>query len=168
MSKRYSFKIPGRVFIIFSYLSLFVFTIASTSSGEDRPVELKGPITITASTLHADNKAHTALFEGSVIAKTETMTIFSDKMLVYYAEGGKITKIDVDGHVKLISGERVITSDTATYFADEDKVVFTGQPKAVEGNSMVTGTKMTYMMGEDRSIVENSKVFINREPQKGR
>jgi lipopolysaccharide export system protein LptA len=153
MSKRYSFKILGRIFFIFFYLSLFVFTIASPSSGEDRSVEMKGPVTITASTLNADNKAHTALFEGSVIAKTETMTISSDKMLVYYAEGGKITKIDVDGHVKLVKGERVITSDTATYFADEDKVIFAGQPKAVEGNSMVTGTKMIYLVKEDRSIV---------------
>lgn len=168
MSKRSSFKIPERVLIIVSYLSLLVFAVDSPSSGEDRLAEKKGPITITSSTLNADNKAHTALFEGSVIAKTETMTISSDKMLVFYAEGGKITKIEVGGHVKLIKGERVITSDAATYLADEDKVIFTGQPKAVEGNSIVTGTRMIYLVKEDRSIVENSKVFIDRGTQKER
>ncbi|GAB4405932.1 MAG: hypothetical protein OHK0032_00660 [Thermodesulfovibrionales bacterium] len=136
--------------------------------GENKPFETKGPVTITSSSLTADNIAHTALFEGSVIAKTDTMTIYSDRMLVYYNEAGKITKIEAEGHVKVVRGERVITSEAATYFADDEKAVFTGQPKAVEGNNMVSGTKMIYLMKEDRSIVENSKVFIERGATKGR
>lgn len=132
MSKRYSFKILERVFFIGPFLFLFVILFGLPSAGEERSTEVKRPITITASTLNTDNKAHTALFEGSVIAKSETMTIFSDKMLVYHSEGGKITKIEIDGHVKLVKGEWMITSEEATYFADEDKVIFTGQPKAVK------------------------------------
>jgi lipopolysaccharide export system protein LptA len=130
--------------------------------GEEKLLETKGPVVITSSTLTADNKGHTALFEGAVVAKSETMTIFADKMLVYYTEDGKMTKIIASGSVKVIKGERVITSDEATYFAEEEKAVFTGQPKAVEGTSVVTGTKITYMMKDDRSIVENSKVFMER------
>ena len=139
---------------------------AAPLAGEERLFETKGPVVITSSGLSADNKARTALFEGSVLVKTETMTISSDKMLVSYTEDGKITKIVADGRVKLIKGERVITSDEATYFADEDKVIFTGQPKAVEGTSMVTGTKITYLLKDDRSLVENSKVFMERSPGK--
>jgi lipopolysaccharide export system protein LptA len=133
------------------------------SSGEEKLLETKEPTTITASTLTADNKARTALFEGSVVAKNDDLTIHSDKMLVYYAEDGKVTKIDAAGHVKVIKGERIITSDEATYFTEEEKVVFTGKPRAMEGGNVVSGTKMTYFMKEDRSLVENSKVFIENK-----
>lgn len=134
----------------------------ATSSAEDRRIDTKGPITVTSSHLTADNKARTALFEGSVAAKSDTMTIYSDTMLVYYSEDGKVTKIESNGHVRVIKGERVITADSATYFADEEKVIFTGQPRAVEGNNVVTGTEMVYLLKEDRSLVENSKVFLEK------
>ncbi len=166
MSKLSSIKIPKGLFSIVVIFLVVTAAPGSHSSAEDSLLETKGPVVITSSTLTADNKARTALFEGSVVAKTETMTISSDKMRVYYTEGGRITKIEAGGNVKLIKGKRVITSDEATYFADEEKVVFTGQPKAVEGNNMVTGTKMIYLMKDDRSIVENSKVFMERSPMK--
>lgn len=135
----------------------------SIADGEDKLLGSKGPVVITSTTLTADNKARTALFEGSVIAKSENMTLYSDRMLVYYTEAGKITKIEATGHIKLIKGERVITSDSAVYLAEEDKVIFTGEPRAMEGSSIVTGAKMTYYLKDDRSIVENSKVIIKKE-----
>jgi lipopolysaccharide export system protein LptA len=145
---------------VFSCLVLF--SLCFRSEGEEKLMETKGPITITSSTLTADNKAHTALFEGSVTAKTETTTIHADKMLVHYTDAGKVTQIEAIGHVKLVKGERVITSDEATFLADEEKVIFTGQPKAVEGTTMVTGTKMIYLMKEDRSLVEQSRVYMEK------
>jgi len=132
----------------------------SPTLAQEKLTETKGPTTITASSLTADNRARTALFEGSVVAKNDAITIQSDRMLVNYAEEGKVTKIEATGHVKVIKGERIITSDAATYFADEEKVIFTGQPRAMEGGNVVSGTKMIYLVREDRSIVENSKVFI--------
>jgi lipopolysaccharide export system protein LptA len=166
MSRRFSFSVRADLFILVIFMCGVISLSGSPSSCEERPIESKGPIVITSSSLTADNKAHTALFEGSVVAKTESMTLYSDRMLVYSTEGGRITKMEATGHVKLVRGERVITSDEATYLADEDKAVFTGQPKAVEGNNMVTGTKMIYLLKEDRSMVENSRVFMERGPSK--
>lgn len=140
---------------------------AYTASAEDsKSFGAKGPVVITSLTMMADNKANTALFEGSVIASSDNARFFSDKMLVFYDQAGKVTKIEADGRVKLLSGERVITSEAAVYFANEEKLIFTGQPKAIEGGSIVSGTKMIYMMREDRYKVENSKVFI--EEKKGK
>ncbi len=101
-----------------------------------------------------------------MVAKSESMTLYADRMLVYSSEQGKITKIEAAGHVKLIKGEKVVTSDEATYFTEEEKVIFTGQARAVEGTNMVTGTKMIYLMNDDRSLVENSKVFMEKGPAK--
>lgn len=142
------------------------FTASAASAEDNKPFSAKGPIVITSLTMTADNRANTALFEGSVIAKTDNMKIFSDKMLVFYDETGKVIKIEAAGQVKLIRGERIITSDTAVYFARDENLIFTGQPKAMEGGSIVSGTRMIYMMKEDRYKVENSKVFIEGEKGK--
>lgn len=174
MLKRLSFKKTQKKCdplnrISLRFIGLFAITgialpfPAFTALGESVPIEQKGPTVITSLTLTADNNSHTALFEGAVVAKTGDMTMYSDRMLVYYTVEGKVKKIEADGHIKLLKGERIITSESAVYNADEEKLIFTGQPKAIEGNNIVSGSKMTYLIKENRSLVENSRVYMGRE-----
>lgn len=143
--------------IILFLLSTYVFS-------EEKALKIKGPIIITSERLTTDNKAHTALFENSVIARTTDMVLHADRMLVYYHEDtGNITTIEAAGNIKLIRGKRVITSKEATYYAEAEKVIFTGDPRAVEGENVVTGSKMTYSLNEDRFFVEDSKVFLQKK-----
>lgn len=138
----------------------FLIIPALTALAAPKP-QVKGPITVTSGTLTADNKAHTALFEKNVVAKTPNMTLYADSMLVFYTEqGGNVSKIEATGNVKLYKDTRIITAQKAVYFADADKVVFTGEPRAVDGENVVTGSTMTYFIAEDRSYVENSRVIL--------
>jgi len=131
------------------------------ANAEIQKANVKGPITITSESLTADNRAHTALFEKNVIAKTTNLTIYADKMLVFYKEdGGDVTKIEATGNVKVLRESRIITSKSATYYAEEEKVVFSGDPRALDGDNVVSGTKITYFMIDDRFLVENSKVIL--------
>ena len=145
--------------------SLIVCFLLSTNVfSEDQIQKIKGPIIITSEMLTADNKAHTALFEHSVIARTTDMTIYADRMLVHYDEDtGDVNQIDAEGKVKVIKENRAITSPKAIYYAEEEKVIFTGDPRAVEGENVVTGKKMTYLIDEDRFLVEGSKVFLTQK-----
>lgn len=148
--------------------SIVLLTLLSVRAFAETPKpsnqEVRGPITVTSETLTADSKAHTALFEKNVVARTTNMTIHADTMLVFYKEnGGEVTRIDATGHVKLYKDTKLITSEKAVYFADEDKVVFTGEPRATDGDNVVTGTTMTYFIGADRSYVEHSKVFLKNK-----
>lgn len=148
-------------------VSIVILFLASWAFSEEKTSQVRGPIVITSEKLSADNKARTALFEGSVVAKTGEMTLYSDKMLVYYSDQtGNVTRIDAEGRVKLVKKDLVVTSSMAQYFADTDKVIFTGEPTAVEKGNIVTGTKMTYMFKEDRSIVENSRVLLDNKKEK--
>jgi lipopolysaccharide export system protein LptA len=149
-------------FFIISIVLLVLPALTAFAASKTPPV--KGPITITSETLTADNVAHTALFERNVVAKTPNMTIYADSMLVFYTEqGGNVTRIEATGNVRLYKEARVITAQKATYFADQDKVVFTGEPRAVDGENVVTGSTMTYFISEDRSYVEHSKVFLKNK-----
>ncbi len=145
--------------IIFLLLSLNAFSA-------EKAERIKGPIIITSEILTADNQTHTALFENSVVARTTDMTIYADRMLVYYnKDTGNVIRINAEGDVKLIKENRVITSREATYYAEGEKVIFSGEPRAVDGENVVTGRKMTYLLNEDRFLVEGSKVFLKNKGQ---
>lgn len=151
----------------FTISLLFIIIVPALNSfSEDLKNRIKGAIIVTSETLIADNKAHTALFEKNVIAKTTDMTLYADRMLVYYKEDGGVAKIVTTGNVKLQKDARVITSEKATYYTDEDKIVFTGEPRAVDGDNVVTGRMITFFIKEDRSHVKNSKVFLKSKKGK--
>lgn len=157
MSRHYSYK----CFCICLLFAVAVLFNRTGTAGEKPPGH--GPVEITSSTLSADNKANTALFEGSVVAKTREITLYSDRMTVFYSEDGMVEKIKAEGSVKLIKGEQVVTSGKAVYFAAQQKVVFTDNPRAVKGGNVIAGSKMTYLIEDDRSLVENSKVFLEQK-----
>lgn len=162
MSKRF-FK--NNFYCLCCFLAIFLL-FAANIFADDKTKKIKGPITITSETLTADNQARTALFEKSVIARTTDMTIYADRMLVYYAkDAGNVTRIDASGSVRVVTGNRAITSEEAVYYAGEEKIVFTGEPRAVEDDNVVTGKKMTYLMNEDRFLVEGSKVFLTNKKE---
>lgn len=149
-------------FIVLVTLFLFINPVLA----QDKK-EMPEPIIITSKTLINDSKAKTATFEGNVVAKRGEVTLYADKMIVYYEDeqkGGNIKMIEAIGDVKLIKADRVITSHKATYLPDpEERVIFTGEPRATEGKNLVTGEKITYFMKDDRSLVEKSKVYLKEK-----
>jgi len=145
---------------------IIVLLLSSYGFAAEQEKRIKGPVIITSEMLKADNKARTALFERSVVARSTDITIYADKMLVHYEEGsGNVTQIDAEGKVKVTKETRVITSREAVYYAADEKIIFTGDPRAVEGENVVTGKKMTYLMNDDLFLVEDSKVFLKNKKE---
>jgi len=151
-----------------SLLILFLLPLNVFSQEKTQP--MKGTLIITSEMLTADNNAHTALFERSVVARTTDRTLYADRMLVTYdPDTGDITEVEAEGGVKFIKatskGTRVVTSEKANYYADEDKVIFTGEPRATDGENVSIGDKITYFVKEDRYLVENSKAFVKKKKE---
>jgi len=151
-------------FILFSF-SIIFFTYSVESSVT---LAEKKPVIITSRTLTADNKNNTAVFEGTVVAKTEDITIYSDKMTVFYDSAqSTIKKIEASGNVKVQRKERVIFSDEAIFVDNEKKIIFRGNPRVVEGENIITGTQIIFFLQDDRAVVEGSKVILqNRQAPK--
>ncbi|MGD2079909.1 MAG: LptA/OstA family protein [Nitrospirota bacterium] len=156
MSKRLFFN------ILLAFLLAGSLNPAGASAESRGESLLGGPIVITAATLSADAKSNTAVFEGSVVAKTDEMTLKSEKMTVYYGQEGDIEKIRAEGGTELLKGDRTLTSERAEYIAMENRIIFTGKPMAVEGPNVITGSKIIFIIDEDRSIVHDSKVYIDQ------
>lgn len=118
------------------------------------------PITIKSNELSADNKGKTALFTGKVVAKQGDVTIFCDKMTVYYgAVQGDVDKILADGNVRIVQENRTGLAAHAVYESKEGKVTLTGgAPKVMQGADTVSGEVITYFIDEDRSNVTGGRV----------
>lgn len=145
---------------LFIYLALSVYSHAAPiiKSAE------KNPIVITSQTLTADNKSNTAVFEGSVIAKTDDITMYSDKMTVFYDNSeSTVSKIYAVGNVKVVNKTRVIFSNEAIYLDKEDKIIFSGNPKAVEGDNIITGKQIVFFLKDERAVVKGSRVILQNK-----
>lgn len=122
---------------------------------------MKSPVVITSESLVADNKNNTATFEGSVVAKTDDITMYSDRMTVFYDNSErKVVKIHAEGNVKVNKEERALFSDEAIYIEAESKIIFTGSPRAVEGENVISGTQIIFHIDDERVVVEGSRVIL--------
>jgi len=125
------------------------------------------PITIKSNELSADNKGKTAIFTGKVVAKQGDVTIFCDKMTVYYgAVQGDVDKIEADGNVRIVQENRTGLAAHALYDSRAGKVILTGGgPKVMQGTDTVSGEIITYFLDDDRSSVTGGRVEATIHPK---
>ena len=134
------------------------------------------PITVKSNELAADNKGRTAIFTGKVVSKQGDVTIFSDKLIVNYAENnGEVDKVEAIGNVRIIQLNRIGISSNAVYESRDGRITLTGtpDPKVIQGADSVTGKIITYYVDDDKSFVTgggdpNARVeaVINPTPKK--
>lgn len=92
------------------------------------------PITVKSNEMTADNKGKTAIFSGKVVAKQGDITIFSEKLVVNYADkGGEVEKVEAIGNVRIVQLNRTGFSDQAVYDSRTGRIVMTGTPRVVQG-----------------------------------
>ncbi|UCH81359.1 MAG: lipopolysaccharide transport periplasmic protein LptA [Nitrospiraceae bacterium] len=155
-----------KLFSIVNYIFVIFILNISVYASEHEGNKEKQPIVITSETLTADNRDHTAIFENSVVAKTDDFTIYSDRMTVYSDEGANaIKKIHATGHVKVYKSETVLFADEAEYFADEEKIIFTGSPRAVQKGNVITGSEIIFFLEDERAIVQKSRVVLKNKKE---
>jgi lipopolysaccharide export system protein LptA len=76
-----------------------------------------------------------------------------------------ISLVEATGRVRIERSDGRATSKKAIYYADEDKIVLTGDPVAWQKGTRVTGKIITMYLAEERSVVEGgSRVMIEPEP----
>jgi lipopolysaccharide export system protein LptA len=127
----------------------------SQPSGEMRPV------TIHADFLEYLDEGRRARYHGNVQLVSESTTVKSDRLDVYFSqgdsvEGSQVDHAEADGHVRVTQPGRLGTSDHAEYFAGPGKIVLTGgQPTLIdEQKGSTTGQRLTFFIHDDRLFVD--------------
>ena len=114
------------------------------------------PITIKSNEMTADNKGKTAIFTGKVVAKQGDITIYSDRLVVTYADkNNEVEKVEAFGNVRIIQLNRTGFGDQAVYNSRTGRIVLTGTPRVVQGNDSISGKVITYYVDDEKSDVSS-------------
>ena len=138
------------------------------------------PLYISASQLEADQDKHLIIFKGQVKAVYGEATLYADRLLVFYQPekkgrpsspaagqsqetsplgnlgGEKIDRIEAQGKVRFVQGDRVATGDKAIYYRDQDKIVLLGSPQVWRGENHLRGSKITIYLASRKVVVQGS------------
>lgn len=116
------------------------------------------PIEITAVRLFADSVLNSVTFEGSVIARQDDVTLFSDRLFAEYSKGtGVIEKIIADGNVRVVQKDREGRSPHAEFYNMEQRIVLMGGADVIQGGNTVRGETATIYLRENRSVVSGGE-----------
>ena len=137
--------------VILLFLSFTLCTVSLYAADEVRSGQ---PISIKSNELVTDSKGKTATFIGKVLAKQDDISIYADKLVVYYSEkGGEVDKVEVFGNVRIVQQNRIGTAGHAVYQNKEGKISLYDNPKVIQGKDVVSGKVITYFIAEEKSVV---------------
>ena len=126
--------------------------------------ESSQPIRIKSDGLEWDYKGHVVTFRGNVIANQEDVTLYSDRMVIYYdGTTSEVTQIVAEGAVRIVQLDRRATGEKAVFHNAEKKIVLTGRPVVRQGKNVVIGEKITILTDRDWVEVERADVTISPE-----
>ena len=112
------------------------------------------PIKIKSDRLTTDNTRKMATFEGNVAARQGDLTIYSDKMVINYADNeGRVSTTEVFGNVRIIQGERRAQAEHGIYDAKLATITLDGNPKVFQNSDTISGKIITYFLDQDKSEV---------------
>lgn len=125
------------------------------------------PISITSERMEADAAGDVVTFSGNVVATQADGMLKAKQLRVFYrnlpaAPGAaaeprrEITRIEADGEVKFVKGDKVATGERAVYSAAGRTIVLTGAPRVRQERDWVQGTRVTIYLDEERSVVEGA------------
>ncbi|MGD0916031.1 MAG: lipopolysaccharide transport periplasmic protein LptA [Thermodesulfobacteriota bacterium] len=118
----------------------------------------RAPIDITSDTVEANQKENTVAFKGNVVAKQEETTLYANNLVITYdSNTKKIKEIVATGNVKIVQLDRRATGQKATFYQEQNKIVFEGDAVLREGENVVRGERVIHYADEERSVVEPGK-----------
>lgn len=153
-----------RVRTALGIFSLFMFAtvllLYSTAGAADSS---SGPIHIEADRMISQEQENSVVFMGSVVAKQDDLIIRTDEMTVFYVQeendtgeknSSQVKKLICKGNVEITQKDWIGTSKRMDYYAQDRKVILSGDAQGWQGQNMVSGKTITYYLDEGRSIVE--------------
>jgi lipopolysaccharide export system protein LptA len=145
-------KLFSFVLIFLSSATLLYAEMKLPASRSNEPIKIKSDQLLT------DNNRKIATFTGNVAARQSDLTIYSDKMVINYADDtGGISTAEVFGNVRIIQGERRAQAEHGIYDAKRATIALDGNPKVFQNSDAISGRVITYYLDQDKSEVSSGE-----------
>ena len=118
------------------------------------PARNDQPIQIKSNELTTDSNNRTATFIGKVSAKQGDVTIYCDRMVIYYSDKEKeVEKVEAFGNVRIIQLDRTGLSGHALYENKAGRITLDDNPMVYRGEDIVKGKIIYYFLDTQNSQV---------------
>lgn len=117
------------------------------------------PVKVTADSFVIDQATNKATFTGAVVITRGTMTMWSDKAVVNYGNGGEsdIDELDATGNVRIKTSGQEATGNRAVFTPDNSTVRLTGNVKVVNSSGIVSGPELIINLKSNSSTFKGSE-----------
>jgi lipopolysaccharide export system protein LptA len=150
MGKRF----PAAVFLLGAVLGAGSPAVAQQATGISNRELGSRPIEITADRVNADSVRNSVTFEGNVVAVQADVTLHANRVHAEYSREAKaIERIEAEGDVRVVQGDREARAPRATFFNLEQRVVLSGGADLRQGENTLKGETLTLYLRENRSVV---------------
>ena len=159
-------SIPSPMALIIALLTLLPPALPGGAAAAE-PSLSREPITIDADRMESRQKENAVSFSGHVEARQGDFAINADSITIYYSGGEgenasagppvarRIEKLVGKGNVELRRQGWSASGDSIEYFAQQGKVVLTGNTKVLRDNNLISGERIVIYLDEGKSVVES-------------
>ena len=132
-------------------LLLALFAIPALAAGT--------PVKITADSFVIDQGSDKATFTGAVVITRGSMTMWADKAVVNYGNGGEadIDGLDATGNVRIKTTGQEATGNRAVFTPDNSTVRLSGNVKVKNANGTMSGPELTINLSSNTSTFKGSE-----------
>ena len=132
-------------------LLLTLFAIPALAAGT--------PVKITADSFVIDQGSDKATFTGAVVITRGSMTMWADKAVVNYGNGGEadIDGLDATGNVRIKTTGQEATGNRAVFTPDNSTVRLSGNVKVKNANGTMSGPELTINLSSNTSTFKGSE-----------
>ncbi len=131
------------------------------ADGKDKGIgffQKNKPVDIVSDTMEGFDNEKYVLFKGSVVAKQEDLSIFSDVIEAYMnAESNEIEKAHAKGNVKILKQERTATCNEAIFNNVKREITLKGNVIVYSGQDKLSGDVIVYYLDDDKVVVVGEK-----------
>jgi len=117
------------------------------------------PVKITADSFVIDQATNKATFTGTVVITRGSMTMWADKAVVNYGNGGEadIDGLDATGNVRIKTTGQEATGNRATFTPDNSTVRLSGNVKVKNAQGTMSGPELTINLSSNTSVFKGSE-----------
>lgn len=116
-------------------------------------------VKVTADSFVIDQATKKATFTGAVVITRGSMTMWADKAVVNYGEGGggDIDGLDATGNVRIKTTGQEATGRRAVFTPDNSMLRLTGNVKVTNSSGTVTGPELLINLASNSSVFKGSE-----------
>jgi len=138
---------------LLSYLAMALFALGVTAALG------AGEVKITADTFVVNETDREAIFEGNVVVVRPGLTVWADKVVVDYGEGGveNIKTFVATGRVRLKTEDQDATGDRATFNPDTQVLRLLGNVTVVNSAGTLNGPELQINLADNTTVFSGGK-----------